>query len=80
MSQKPGKAPEAPAAAKGGDINVLDRCKFEACKQKTTKMSFCAEHYEWFKFGMITREGKKPVDFDKKMMAYQKHHGKVKAS
>jgi hypothetical protein len=37
-------------------------------------MNFCKEHYDWFKFGLITKEGKRPTDFDKKYTAYMKHH------
>ncbi|OYZ16314.1 MAG: hypothetical protein B7Y39_15805 [Bdellovibrio sp. 28-41-41] len=42
------------------------RCQAEGCKAKHTRASFCAEHFEWFKAGLITKEGKQALDFDKK--------------
>lgn len=50
------------------------RCSAESCSKKSELMSFCKEHYDWFKFGLLTKEGKRPVDFDKKYLAYQKKH------
>lgn len=41
-------------------------CKSEGCKKKHTRASFCDEHYEWFKMGLITLEGHKAKDYDKK--------------
>jgi hypothetical protein len=68
--QKPAGAPSG-----GGEAVVvgLDKCKEQTCKAKSQQMGFCKEHFAWFKFGMITKEGKRPVDFDKKMIAFQKH-------
>lgn len=48
-----------------------DACLAEGCKQKSVKASFCTEHFDWFKEGLITKEGRKPTDFDKKFYAYQ---------
>lgn len=45
-------------------------CKSEGCKKKHTKASFCDEHYEWFKMGLITLEGYKAKDYDKKYSEY----------
>ncbi|MGZ3772082.1 MAG: hypothetical protein ACXVCY_08270 [Pseudobdellovibrionaceae bacterium] len=42
------------------------RCCGEGCKKKAEKAGFCAEHFDWFKAGLITREGLKAQDFDKK--------------
>ncbi len=50
------------------------RCACEGCKKPSDLMNFCGEHYEWFKFGLITKEGKRPTDFDKKYQAFRKHH------
>ena len=62
------------ASAPSNDSNVvgLSRCKAEGCSKKADRLGFCPEHYDWFKFGLITTEGKRPTDFDKKMQAYQK--------
>ena len=59
----------------GGGAKVIplrpDACLAEGCKQKSVKASFCIEHFDWFKEGLITKEGRKPSDFDKKFYAYQ---------
>jgi hypothetical protein len=49
------------------------KCSAEGCKKNSAKLNFCDEHYDWFKFGLITKAGKKPTDFDKKFTAYQNH-------
>lgn len=68
------KAPQAGPAAGGAPVsNLPTACKADGCKKKSSKMDFCDEHYDWFKFGLITREGSKPIDFDKKMQSYMKH-------
>ncbi|MGE0632098.1 MAG: hypothetical protein AB7O96_06800 [Pseudobdellovibrionaceae bacterium] len=46
------------------------RCQAEGCKHKPDKAGFCGEHYEWFKEGLITKEGQRPKDFDKKYHAF----------
>lgn len=46
------------------------RCCGEGCKKKAEKAGFCAEHFDWFKAGLITREGVKAADFDKKYYQY----------
>lgn len=58
-----------------GGSNVVampTRCTAEGCNKKVDRMNFCTEHYEWFKFGLITKTGQKPTDFDKKYLAFQK--------
>ncbi len=61
----------------GSNVLTLSKCMCEGCGKKgelsTGDGGFCKEHYSWFKFGLLTREGKKPIDFDKKWMAYKKH-------
>lgn len=42
------------------------KCCFEDCKHKPSRAGFCETHFEWFKEGMITKEGMKAPDFDKK--------------
>ena len=55
-------------------VALPSKCSAEGCAKKTELMSFCSEHYEWFKFGLITKEGKRPVDFDKKYQAFTRKH------
>lgn len=58
----------------GGNVVAMpSRCSAEGCKTPTDKLNFCSEHYEWFKWGLITKDGKKPTDFDKKYQAYVKY-------
>ncbi|HVK59901.1 MAG TPA: hypothetical protein VM432_00050 [Bdellovibrionales bacterium] len=54
-------------------VAMPTRCACDGCSKKSELQNFCAEHYDWFKFGLITKEGKKPIDFDKKFMAFKKH-------
>jgi hypothetical protein len=54
-------------------------CKCEGCKKTEAKFTFCNEHYEWFKFGLINKMGKKVPDFDKKFDHYQFFLEKQKA-
>ena len=42
------------------------KCSGEGCNKKPDKAGFCAEHFEWFKAGLITKEGAKAADFEKK--------------
>ncbi|MCC6277135.1 MAG: hypothetical protein IT289_04375 [Oligoflexia bacterium] len=47
-------------------------CMAEGCKQKFQKAGFCMEHFDWFKEGLITKEGQKPRDFNKKYYDYMR--------
>jgi hypothetical protein len=55
-------------------VAMPSKCSAESCGKKSELMNFCNEHYDWFKFGLITKEGKRPSDFDKKFQAYKKRH------
>ena len=59
-----GKKPEQIASG-------IDHCKCEGCKNTQSRFTFCDNHYEWFKFGLITKEGKKVGDFEKKWSHYE---------
>lgn len=65
-----------PKEAKGGD-NVVHLQRCPVCGQKPVKAGFCEEHFMWFKFGLVNKKGERPVDFDKKFMAFQKRIKKV---
>lgn len=58
------KAPGAPT-----DANE-HKCREEECKKKPERAGFCSEHYDWFKWGLITMEGYKARDFDKKYQGF----------
>ncbi len=53
-----------------------NKCVAEDCKSKPTKAGFCDEHFAWFKAGLITKEGVKAQDFEKKFYQYQKNNNK----
>jgi len=42
------------------------KCCGEGCNKKPDRAGFCAEHFEWFKAGLMTKEGNKAADFEKK--------------
>lgn len=66
------KHQQAPASS--NVVAMTSKCGCEGCGKKSDLMNLCAEHYDWFKFGLITKEGKRPSDFDKKFQAYSRHH------
>ena len=70
------KEPTGTAPVAGPVVTLPTHCKADGCKKKSEKMEFCSEHYDWFKWGLLTREGSKPIDFDKKHQAYLKHKQK----
>jgi hypothetical protein len=66
-----GKTPETAATG-------FEKCKTDGCKQPEARFTFCGEHYEWFKFGLITKAGQKVSDFDKKFGHYTNYVEKQK--
>jgi hypothetical protein len=46
------------------------KCLVTECKTPDSRFEFCAEHFEQFKFGLITKVGKKVSDYDKKIDHY----------
>lgn len=48
------------------------KCTAENCKAKPDRAGFCGEHYGWFKEGLLTLEGYKAKDFDKKYHAFMR--------
>jgi hypothetical protein len=58
------------AKANGQLVAVQSACLCDGCKKKSEKAGFCMEHFDWFKEGLITKEGRRPTDFDKKFFHY----------
>lgn len=54
----------------GNVVQLPQRCP--VCTSKATRAGFCGEHFTWFKAGLISRDGSKPKDFDKKYQAYMR--------
>lgn len=70
-SQPQQKAP-VQTQVPGKVISMDDyRCRAESCKSKSTKAGFCDEHFVWFKAGLITKEGARAADFEKKFYQWQ---------
>ena len=46
-------------------------CHAWTCKAPEKRFSFCDEHYEQFKFGLIKKSGQPVSDFEKKFEHYQ---------
>ncbi|NJL25564.1 MAG: hypothetical protein HC902_10590 [Calothrix sp. SM1_5_4] len=64
-------AKENKGADTGSNVVALNtNCCVEKCGKKVSKMNFCAEHYAWFKEGLVNKKGQLPPDFDKKYQAY----------
>lgn len=56
---------------KGSAVEGITKCTAMGCKANDKRFGFCDEHYEQFKFGLITRGGKQVSDFDRKIEHYQ---------
>ena len=54
-------------------------CKVNKCKHPPSKFSFCAEHFDQFKFGLINKHGEPAADFEKKQAQWdhRKPHKKT---
>jgi len=57
-------------------VSGVEQCKCEGCKKPESQFTFCQDHYEWFKFGLITKHGKKVSDYDKKYEHFQSYQEK----
>jgi hypothetical protein len=60
--KKQGQKQEAAAAI---------HCKVKGCRHSPSKFSFCAEHFDQFKFGLINKAGEPCLDYDKKLDQYE---------
>ena len=77
-NDKQASTPKVQTQVPGKVISMDDyRCHADGCKAKSTKAGFCEEHFAWFKAGLITKEGAKAQDFEKKFYQYQATHKKV---
>ena len=83
MSEVKAKQPKtnAPAPEKQMPSNVValqaTKCVGEGCKAKPARAGFCDEHYTWFKEGLMTIDGYRAKDFDKKYHAWQLRKSKA---
>lgn len=76
-----GYKPSAPTPNPKSNVTPLPgMCMAEDCKKRSEKANFCMEHFDWFKEGLITKEGKRPTDFDKKHSDYTRRIAKKKSA
>jgi len=80
MSEKK-QTKNTPNAEKQMPSNVVplkaEKCVSEDCKKQPERAGFCNEHYAWFKEGLLTVDGYKAKDFDKKYHAWLRRTQKV---
>ena len=50
--------------------SLPDRCLAEGCNKGQSKLTFCDEHFVWYKEGLINKKGERPSDFDKKYQLF----------
>lgn len=48
-------------------------CVETQCKHKQERLNLCEKHFDEFKFGVIRKDGTRPVDYDRKMLQYERH-------
>lgn len=63
----------------GQVVQLPLQCVFVECKDKPKRLNFCSDHFAWFKEGLVTRDGEKAKDFDKKFQAYSRRQHKKSA-
>lgn len=51
-------------------------CCGSGCKSDAKRFSFCDEHFEQFKFGLIKKSGEPVSDYEKKFEHYQAYRGR----
>lgn len=73
---KKGNKPEQPQGPQGPTGPVS--CIGPDCKQKAKRFSFCTEHYDQFKFGLINKEGGHAKDYEKKLEHYEAYKQRQK--
>lgn len=51
-------------------VTTIEKCVSQGCKSTAQRFSFCNEHYDHFKFGLIKKTGEPVSDYDKKYGHY----------
>lgn len=69
--KKPAAQPKTQVAGLPNNVVQLPvKCLDEECKKRPERAGFCSTHFVWFKEGLLTKEGKRPRDFDKKYISF----------
>ena len=66
MSEKKSASPQPQVAS------ISAHCCAEGCKKTQAKLTYCEEHFTWFKEGLINKKGERPNDFDKKYQQFMR--------
>lgn len=64
------KKPMVQGSSKAAPTYVDGKCHGQGCKSNSTRMDFCDEHYDQFKFGLIKKTGQLVPDWEKKSEHY----------
>jgi hypothetical protein len=67
-----------PPKGKAG-AHVPGSCVAAGCRAGEKRFSFCEEHYEQFKFGLIKKTGEAVSDYEKKFEHYQAFRARQRA-
>ena len=69
------RAESAPRGSKAGSLSkdAMGGCLSPRCKSRPNHLSFCDEHYDQFKFGLIKMTGEPVPDYEKKVDHYQNY-------
>lgn len=62
MSKGPKKEPQG---------EIAQKCLQGHCKRPTVRMSFCPEHFDEFKFGLLRKDGSQASDYERKFEHFQ---------
>ena len=61
----PSPSHSGPSLSSAPTVNA-HQCRAKNCKSSPSKFGFCKEHFDQFKFGLITKNGEFCSDHDKK--------------
>jgi hypothetical protein len=53
------------------DTLSTEKCVGQGCKATARRFSFCDEHFDHFKFGLIKKTGEPVSDYEKKLGHFQ---------
>jgi hypothetical protein len=56
------------------------RCAATECKSPEKRFSFCDEHFDQFKFGLIKKDGTPVSDYEKKFGHYQAYKQRLQTA
>ena len=76
VTHKPMVETSASKSTKGGSP-LPGGCNAQGCKSAEKRFSFCSEHYDQFKFGLIKKTGEPVSDHEKKLEHYQAYKARL---